>query len=158
MSTFCLLPGVISESNYTARWSSFRIHAVVFSVSLTRRPRGSEDTSRTSFPWGKARNYKRNNGHDELFLAKQTTAEKPPTTNEEEHKGRLSGTWSPALLIRAPLCVEEVSLAPEQLLNSPLLCFPCFLAGRCCCFFTWYLNVWRGRGLLGVNLMCGVFN
>lgn len=37
------------------------------------------------------------------------TCEEPRTTNEDEHRGRLSGTWSHALLIRAPPCGEEVS-------------------------------------------------
>lgn len=36
---------------------------------------------------------------------------KPRTTNEEEHRGRLSGTWSQALPIRAPPCVEEVEVS-----------------------------------------------
>lgn len=92
---------------------------------------------------------------------------KPRTTNEEEHgRGRLSGTWSQALLIRAPPCVEEVEvsyLASSRtvvrfvLRIFVLLIFSCFsvvfyfvlecvarhraaLLGSASISFLWYVN------------------
>lgn len=101
---------------------------------------------------------------DELFWEKtnENAKKKPWTTNEEEHRGRLSGTWSQALPIRAPPCVEEAEVS--YLASSrTVVCFILrifvwlffFLLvlffsvfAFVFVFFTLYLNVWRGIGLL----------
>lgn len=79
--------------------------------------------------------------------------EQPMKKNTGVGGGHLSGTWSQALLIRAPPCVEEVEvsyLASSRtvfcfiLRIFVLLIFSCFSVF----FFTLYLNVWQGIGLL----------
>ena len=99
---------------------------------------------------------------------KQTTAKKTSiTTNEEEHRGRFSGTSS-ASHSSAPVCWRKLKkchiwLAPELLsvlswgflscLIFPVFCFFCF-------FFYFVLEcVARHRAaLLGRFNFCGTFN
>lgn len=97
-----------------SQWNSIVCH-LIYCVSVPPHPDGQEEArthQEQARPEERQETTKEIND-DELFWEKtnENAKKKPRTTNEEEHRGRLSGTWSQALPIRAPPCVEEVEVS-----------------------------------------------